>query len=117
MGIADLEELVLHGDMDAIRVHLKASAPEDLNVVNSFGNSLVSFAVRCGDSNLVRELCMSGLNVNLCDLSLGGEPPIMYAIDQEDREMINLLIELGADLDMACWMGVTPRERLQQLEG
>ncbi len=58
-----------------------------------------------GDPARLRELVAEGANVNRVIGNSGGETPLIRAVAAGDLRMVKLLLELGADVNLACAEG------------
>jgi ankyrin repeat protein len=58
-------------------------------------------ALNTADSARIRELVGAGADVNVPIGNLGGETPLIRAVTSDNPELVRLLIELGADVNLA----------------
>ena len=58
-----------------------------------------------GEAARLRELIAEGADVNQVLGTSGGETPLIRAVAADDLHMVRLLLELGADVDLACKEG------------
>jgi len=68
----------------------------DITTVDSFGNTLLHYAVEQEDMALVKLCIQSGCDINYTDRH-DKDTPLHYACFQKNREIINYLVEQGAD--------------------
>lgn len=115
MLAADLQFL----DLVALLLEYGASA----NIQNKFGNTALQLfethqflhsAVKKGDLVFVQLLLAAGMRVNTQDLA--GDTPLHLAAEQQSLELSALLLDYGADLEIANNAGESPREVLERLK-
>jgi ankyrin repeat protein len=109
-GLTPLLAAATQGDLASIRLLLERGA--DLHKVNSKHNSALSRAILHDQSEAVNLLLDMGMDVNAPGFSeselLRGRTSIYFAILSQSPEMIRLLIERGATLDVSDGGGNTP---------
>mmetsp|Transcript_40471 Transcript_40471/g.52106 ORF Transcript_40471/g.52106 Transcript_40471/m.52106 type:complete len:327 (+) Transcript_40471:111-1091(+) len=90
---------------DIARELIKAKA--DVDIQDNNGDSPLISASRFGQLSLLRELVKAKANVNLHNSFNGdrGLSALMYAIQGGRIDMMNILIEAGADLDYTIFRG------------
>ena len=91
----DLVKSIRSGKLHAVRAMLDAGAPID--VVDGKGQPGLPLAMACflGHTEIVHELVLRGAKVNLADNS-APISPLSMALRGQKRDVVRLLIELGA---------------------
>ena len=87
-----------------------AICSNDLDSLDSFGNSALMWAIQRNDINTVRFLLNAGANPNI--QSLTGCTPLLYATIYSTLPCIRLLISAGAQLDLCDSYGYSPLHAL-----
>lgn len=64
-----------------------------------------------GNIDETKELLKKGANVNSCDEN--GNTPLLYAVASDDFDLVKLLVENKADLDLSNNCGETPLDVAQ----
>jgi ankyrin repeat protein len=83
----------------------------DVNLFDDMGYTPLHRAVVGGQSEAADVLLQHGALVNANDDATIGETPLALAVQGESVELVRLLLESGADPDLAGWMGLTARDR------
>jgi ankyrin repeat protein len=110
-----LEALGPRGDHNAVELLLAAGG--DVNVKNRFGITPLMEAASWGDVSAVRELLGRGADVRAVDTDARNVLlHIGRAGSAVDREMIQLLLAAGADVNAKAKDGTTPLRWAQRLE-
>ena len=115
--IANNKDLLLNDLL--LDEHIPAAFRININVYSNFGRTLLHYAAEHSDADVVDRLIQLGANVNSRMVQAGGEAhrryqsqnsyPILIAINRGDREMVDLLIRRGCNLDDARGFdGLTP---------
>jgi ankyrin repeat protein len=86
-----------------------------INKLDEHGYTMLSEAAAFGNEATMEVLLKRGADTELCDLDLGGEPPLHRAIVHEHIGAIKLLITYNADMNARGWMGLTYTERIERL--
>jgi ankyrin repeat protein len=100
------------GDLVAIEALVATGC--DLALFDDLGHTPLHRAVACEHYKAAKLLLSRGANVNANDDQRAGETPLGLAVQRNYPEMVQLLLEHGADPDTWGWMGLTPRIRAQQ---
>ena len=82
-------------------------AGADVNERNEFGSTALIIAACRGRNQLVDILLRSGAEIN-ATVEGSGRTALACAVEREHTETVRLLIEAGADLEMADKQGNTP---------
>lgn len=82
----------------------------DVNIINNHGNTPLMIALNYGRIGLVRELLKRGADPNYVS---NHTTALHYAVINNTRTMLQLLIDFGADLTLVNKKGRTPIEHLR----
>ncbi len=72
------------------------------------GNDLIFAALKTGDVKLVDDLISYGANINAKTVDPIGETPLLNTIKNQQKEMVQLLLEKGADVNLTSNTHHTP---------
>jgi ankyrin repeat protein len=102
----------IYGDLKLVRLMISAGA--DLNLVTRFGGVGITPASERGHIEVVREL-LTSTDINVNHTNYCGWTPLIEAIvlnngGPRQQAIIKLLLENGADTELADQYGVTPME-------
>lgn len=117
MAGIDFFSLVRDGDFRRFTSSIEVATNDELEVLDSRGNSLLANAVLCEDVKMVKALCRKGIDIHRCDRHCGGEPALMYALDSGNDEIVGELLAHTTDfeiLGVVTWMGIPMKERLDE---
>lgn len=70
----------------------------DLKIINDKGESLLSVAAHCNDTNVSKILISKGLDIN--HKNNIGNTPLFYAADNHKEENVRLLLDNGTDVNI-----------------
>ncbi len=105
----DLIKSIRGGKLDQVIALLDAGAPVDLD--DGHGHPGLPLAMACflGHAKIVRELVRRGAHVNIAD---NNEPtsPLSMALRGNKRDIVKLLIELGAMVPEGMQTGLSENE-------
>ncbi|RKK67319.1 hypothetical protein BFJ69_g14612 [Fusarium oxysporum] len=76
-----------------------------VNAINGDGDTPLGLAVSVGSNRIIRSLIDSGAEVK------HEKPLFFYAISRNDKELVSLLIEKGADLEGAVYFAISCLQR------
>lgn len=79
--------------------------PQEVNIKDKEGNSLLHFAVASNDKSIIELLLNAGAGVN--DIRMDGYTPLHMAVESGDQEIIKILLDHGARLDIQDLFGKT----------
>ena len=91
------------GDLDAVQMLVKAGA--EINPSNPKRTAVLHDAVEFGQVDVVRFLLANGAQV---DAPYGGETALFSALHHRRQDLLKLLIEAGADVNVRNAQGYTP---------
>jgi ankyrin repeat protein len=105
IALTPAEMAAFQGDAEMLRLLVQKGA--DVNEVDDTGISLLSATVLGNDATMVRTLLRLGARVN--DIDEHSLTPLMHAalIDYGDTEVVQLLLEAGADRSVKSNDGLT----------
>lgn len=103
---AKFEEAVSTGDLESVRFLISKMPGEILNCLDDYGRSVLFAAIVNGFSEIVYELCLSGLNVNIHDKN--GKTPLHFAAIYKQFDCTKILIDFGAHVNATDVNGNTP---------
>jgi len=83
----------------------------DVNLFDDMGHTPMHRAVSGGQCKALEALLRHGAVVNANHQETVGETPLALAVQGNHPGLVRLLLEAGADPDIAGWMGVTARDR------
>ncbi|KAI9292001.1 ankyrin [Neoconidiobolus thromboides FSU 785] len=84
-----------------------------VNSVDSYGYAPLHYAAKHNHLSITKILLVNGANINA--KTKGLKTTVLHrAILDKNKEMINFLLDNGADLDIVDDLGRTPRELLKQ---
>jgi len=114
LGRDDLFYYILDGKYDDAII--KINNIDDVNYKDKNGYSYLHIAVQCGAENIVKALIEKGIEVDSTDKY--GKTPLMIAmIDySDDRKIIDMLLENGANPCHKAKSGMSVRE-LAEMNG
>lgn len=72
------------------------------------GNDLIFAALKTGDVKLVADLISYGADINAKRVDSIGETPLLSAIQNQQKEMVQLLLNKGADVNLTSNTNHTP---------
>ena len=95
----ELIDAIKKKDFETFKKIIEEKEITDLNLLGNNGETPINYAVKYGTPEIVGYLIDKGIcNINEV---IGSEPtPLMVACIVEETEMVNLLIEKGADLEI-----------------
>ncbi|KAL4234731.1 hypothetical protein ACF0H5_006373 [Mactra antiquata] len=96
-------DIIQHG-MNVLQLAYSKGTENIIRVISGIGPSMnLAHAVLAGDIEFVRKILTSKcqLNINLKNMSERGSTPIYYAICNNDKSMVELLLQHGARLDIS----------------
>lgn len=94
-----------NGDSKEVIRHLESGIHVDIEDENH--PSLISTAIEGGYENVVKVLIDYGLDPNK-RLNRFGETPLMRAVTEKNKPIVKLLLQSGADLNLADDASYTP---------
>ena len=105
----DLVKIIRTGVLSDVIAALNAGAPVELN--DGRGDPGLPLAIACfmGHAEIARELILRGAKVNLAD-NLSPISPLSMALRGKRKEVIKVLIELGAELPPGVETGLNDQE-------
>jgi ankyrin repeat protein len=105
VALSPAEMAVFQGDAEMVRLLVQKGA--DVNEVDDTGISLLSATVLGNDTKMIRTLLALGAHVN--EIDEHSLTPLMHAalIDYGDTEVVQLLLEAGADPSVKSKDGLT----------
>lgn len=83
----------------------------DINLFDDLGRTALHYAVEEGRYEAAIWLISHGANVNANEDETIGETPLALAVQRDYPEIVELLMQNGADPDISGWMGLTARIR------
>jgi len=106
-NLTPLKYLIKSNNMDGIEILSKAEG-FDINEVDSEGSSALSYAINNDPNNLglIEKVLLYGANVNQLDKE--NKVPLIYAIENENIDLVKLLTKYKADIQMKLPDGLTP---------
>jgi ankyrin repeat protein len=104
------------GALEIVRMLLEAGA--EVNAVNSYGETALIYACRCGDENnenaeVVKVLLEAGANVNHQPTGASRErsyTPLMIAATRGMVDTVSVLLDAGADITLQNYQGQTAED-------
>eukprot|EP00998_Keelungia_sp_KM082_P005667 NODE_1973_length_1169_cov_127.354127_g1956_i0.p1 GENE.NODE_1973_length_1169_cov_127.354127_g1956_i0~~NODE_1973_length_1169_cov_127.354127_g1956_i0.p1 ORF type:complete len:345 (+),score=80.43 NODE_1973_length_1169_cov_127.354127_g1956_i0:76-1110(+) len=94
-NVEDIFDSIEKGEVDKVKEIIQSNTV-DLNAVTKAGLTPLLWAIMCDNTAMVRQLLEAEADPNLCRAGTG-MPPIFMPI--EDPDMLQLLINFGADID------------------
>uniref|UniRef100_UPI00398F50FD NF-kappa-B inhibitor alpha-like n=1 Tax=Pristiophorus japonicus TaxID=55135 RepID=UPI00398F50FD len=82
------------------------STAQYLEIRNYYGHTCLHIAAMRGDCETAQQLLASGANINAQESS-SGRTPLHLAVEFQRREVVQLLIDRGADVDRLMYNGCT----------
>lgn len=107
-GSDDLVAAVMEDNADAVEQHLTPDVTPELK------NYLLMYAAKEGQTAVVEKLLNHGANPNIPDKV--GYTPIWWAAFRQNDDVVRLLIDHGADVDVAGMNGKTARDMIESPE-
>ena len=87
------------------------AAGYDVNLFDDMGRAPLHYAAAGGRLEAIAALLGHGAPVNANDEATIGETPLALAVQEASVDAVRLLLDAGADPDIAGWMGHTARSR------
>ncbi len=91
-GRTPLMSLLFEGKCQAAKILLLKSPPHDCNCTDSEGISIVFYAIRSGDPEILNILLKNSACLNV---EMHGQTPLMAAIESENPAMVKFLLNRG----------------------
>ncbi|MEN9916092.1 MAG: hypothetical protein RLY40_24 [Pseudomonadota bacterium] len=91
----DIFDSVINNDIEAIKKYIADG--NDINVTDTFGNSLLHYASYRGNHPLIHLLFDAGINVNA--RSILGSTALFTAVLKNDRATVQLLTAIGLNIN------------------
>jgi uncharacterized protein len=104
-NVSPLHVAVTNGNTAIVGRLLKAGANAD--AVDASGEPLLTIAVRSGNVESLKLLLERGAPVNAGDVA-ARETPLMWAVREHQRDMVQELLAHGATVDAVTRVGATP---------
>jgi len=98
----DLFEPVKSGRLDIVHELLDAGA--DVNVTDRWANSLLGVAVQADHADVARTIIAAGAKL---DAHSGGRTPLIIAVCNENKSLVDILLHAGAKVDARDIYGCT----------
>ena len=98
---------VKHGDLETVKAFLDAGFDVNAAETGDFGSSLLHNAIRYGQMEVFTTLIDKGANIDFVDAV--GWTPLMEAIIDSKPEFGKVLVEKGADQNIANQRGATAK--------
>jgi ankyrin repeat protein len=106
------------GDLPMVTLLLAADGSCALNVFDYMGYTPLMYAVREGKIQVARLLLEMGADVNVHDEQQIGPTALMVAVEKSNNDLrpdiIELLLQAGADPLIAGWMQTTPLDQVRR---
>jgi ankyrin repeat protein len=99
------------GEGDIAEMSRLASSGYDANLMDELSRSALHYAATEGQYLAATWLLQHGAEVNLHDEEMIGETALCLAVQLDYPEMVELLLQHGADPDISGWMQLTARIR------
>jgi ankyrin repeat protein len=99
-----LHRAAAEGDVAGARSLIEGGA--DLNTFDDVGFTPLHYAVRNGHHGLAKLLLDAGANVNAREESTNSNTAISVAVTEASPEMVELLLQRGANPGIRGWMGI-----------
>jgi len=103
-GHTALMGAVITKKFDIAKMLIKAKA--DLNVQDRKGDTILFYAISNNNKEMVENIIRAGADVNLKDFDLE-QSPLMMAVRKDFHDIVQLLVDEGADLDLINKYGET----------
>ena len=99
------------GEGDVAEMSRLVSSGYDVNLMDDLSRAALHYAATEGQYLAAKWLLEHGAEVNLNDEEMIGETPLCLAAQLDYPEMVELLLQHGADPDISGWMQLTARIR------
>jgi ankyrin repeat protein len=98
-------------DGDFAEVQRLRSVGFDINLMDELSQAALHYSVEGGHYKVAKWLIENGADVNLRDDAQIGETALSLAVRKDYPEIVELLLQHGADPDIPGWMQLTARIR------
>lgn len=98
LGLIPLMSLLFESKCQAAKALLSKSPPHDYNCTDNDGFSIVFYAIRSGDPEILDILLKNGASLNV---EMQGQTPLMAAIESENPAMVRFLLKIGIPINKA----------------
>jgi ankyrin repeat protein len=102
---------------DLLEMKKLVSIGLDVNLFDDLARTPLHYAVQAGHYKAAQWLLDNKAGVNANDEKKIGETPLCFAVQGDYPEMVELLLQQGADPDITGWMGLSARMRAQNRTG
>jgi len=107
----DLLKAIRRGRLNAVKAALDSGASDELNDARGEPGLPLGIACFLGFADIVRELINRGAKVNASD-NASATSPLSMALRGKRKTVVELLIELGAEIPPGTQTGLSERELL-----